>query len=220
GEHVMGTKRMILGTVVLMALVGTARASPVTFEFAGEITSVEDLTGVLGGAVSVGSLFSGSYTFESTTGPTSPGGGFYADAITAVSGQVGDLDFLGPLEFNNFLLIADDVPESGSDQYLVRAAVELLGEITGFSMTFVDSTGTIFSSSALPLFPPPLELFDSSEFKLSASSETFILIGEVTALVPEPATLVLLSIGVSIIAKGRPLPNSEDADRVSQGETS
>jgi len=58
----------------------------ITFAFEGDITSVTDRDGILGGQVQVGDTFSGSYTFESTTPDSNPHVrfGYYADAITSV----------------------------------------------------------------------------------------------------------------------------------------
>ncbi|MGB2984276.1 MAG: PEP-CTERM sorting domain-containing protein [Phycisphaerae bacterium] len=205
GEHVMGTKRMILGMIVLMAFVGTVRASPVTFEFVGEITSVRDDDNLLGGAVTAGSPFSALYTFESSTEPTTPGGGLYNGAITAVSGHVGEIPFLGPVGSSNSILILDDTPSGGFDNYSSFVGVELLGETLGFRVNLRDSTGNIFTSNSLPLFPPALEFLDpdSTGFRLGNSSEDLELVGDITALVPEPATLLLLGFGALGVTRRR-----------------
>ena len=187
---------------VVLGVLGPVRPAsgyPVTWEFAGEITSVRDDDGLLGEAVPVGSPFSGSYTFESTTEPTSPGGGFYDDALITASGTVGEVGFVGFVGFSNFLLVANVEPGSGSDHYQVLTPVELLGEVAGFWLTLEDSTGTVFSSNALPVSPPRLEYFDPSEFRLSANSEAFVVTGEITALVPEPGTLLLLLLGALVM---------------------
>ncbi|MGD2111093.1 MAG: hypothetical protein PVI86_17080, partial [Phycisphaerae bacterium] len=52
---------------MLFLLPGVANAALITWEFGGRITSVHDVNDVLGGQVSVGTPFSGSFAFESTT---------------------------------------------------------------------------------------------------------------------------------------------------------
>ena len=51
---------------------GIVQAGFVTWEFAGEVTSVEDDLNLLGGQVSVGSPFSGIYTFDPDTPDIDP----------------------------------------------------------------------------------------------------------------------------------------------------
>lgn len=194
-----------IGSLIAGVVVDPALAGLVTWEFTGEVTSVFDRNNLLGGAITVGSPFSGSFTFESTTKPTEPGGGFYGDAITDISGQVVDLPFHGPIssiDFN-FLLVEDNIPHSGDDQYLVRTAAEFLDETVAFGLSLIDTSGTVFSNRILPLSPPALELFTSTEFKLSPVSESFLVVGEVTSIVPEPMSLILLGVGVLMTERWR-----------------
>lgn len=190
---------LLTGTVLFG--VHPVAGEPVTFEFAGEITYVRDHDDVLGGAVSVGSPFSGLYTFESTTEPTRPGGGFYTDAIVAVSGEVAGLPFNGPVQgISNSISVANDVISEGYDAYSVRVGVDLLGETLACSFGMRDDTGAVFTTNALPLTPPDLEFFDSVPFSLGAPSELLGLSGELTYLVPEPGTLVFLGLGGVLLA--------------------
>ena len=67
-------------TVGMLAGLSPARAELVTWGFSGEIDSVLDSENVLEGAVTVGTPFSGRFTFETTTpddNPSNPGLGEY-----------------------------------------------------------------------------------------------------------------------------------------------
>lgn len=100
------------GAVLSLVTVMTpAKGALVTWQFAGEITSVVDRNNLLDGAITVGTPFSGSYTFESTTpdlDPKNTGNGRYDDAITSVSGIIGDLTFGGPIQGDNLIAVRDD----------------------------------------------------------------------------------------------------------------
>ena len=74
--------------------VAQARAELITFYFGGEITSVDDPNGTLGGAVQVNDAWSGSYTFESTTPDLYPGTpeiGRYESSAASMSMTLGTL---------------------------------------------------------------------------------------------------------------------------------
>jgi len=65
----MKAGRIAWSIVGLLSLSVATRAGPVTWEFGGVVTSVYDPEGLFGGVVSVGTPFSGYYTFESDTPP-------------------------------------------------------------------------------------------------------------------------------------------------------
>ena len=176
-----------------------ALGSLVTFEFAGEVTHVRDDDGLLGGAVTVGSPFSGVYTFESTTPDSDwdlPEAGTYDDAITFLSGEVGAISFGGA---GSTFVWVRKYSSVVFDLYLVGADVSLPGvtEILDFNIGLKDSTGTAFADDSLPVSPPALVEFDSTWFIFEAESERLRLGGELTALtslVPEPGMIMLLAL--------------------------
>jgi len=121
-----------IGSLMAGVVVDPALAGLVTWAFTGEITSVFDRNNLLGGAVTVGSPFSGSFTFESTTEPTEPGGGFYDDALTSIAGEVGDSVFIGPADMHNSISILNDFQSAGFDHYGILIGVDFLGEPATF----------------------------------------------------------------------------------------
>lgn len=216
------TFAVVIGSLTASAALHSAAGYPVTFEFTGEITRVNDDDDLLGGAVAVGDPFSGSFTFESTSpdsDPAEPRRGLYLDAITAVSGQVAGLPFLGPVGSTNFVEIQ---ATSRLSLYRPRAQVELIGESLDFGLVLIDSDGTVFSDDSLFVSAPDLALFEVRQFIITDTSEVIplSLVGELTTLIPEPGTLLLLGFGALLVTRqrraraeniNRPTRRSQDA---------
>ena len=188
-----------LGGLTLAFATERAVGYPITWEFAGEITSVFDLDELLGGAVSVGTPFSGYFTFDPNTLDSEPKVitvGLYEGTVHDVFGQLGPFDFDGPVGTGNNILVLDDFPAPDLDSYSIRSGIVLNGEVLRFSLVLKDLSATVLSTDTLLLIPPPLELFDSAAFRIVAESEVFDVPGTVTRVVPEPGTLVLLALGL------------------------
>ena len=186
-----------------------AMADYVIFAFEGEITSVEDDDNLLGGAVTVGSPFSGSYTFDSLTPDSDPHPrrGLYWDAIIEISGDIAGIPFSGPVGERNSIEVQNDFASTTLDGYVVRPDVDLLGLDMDIIIALVDDTGAAFSTDHLPNSPPDLELFNTRHFALFDASESvpLRLYGNVTSLtlVPEPATLLMLGVAALMLSTGR-----------------
>ena len=194
---------VMIGSLGLGTGAYPATGYPVTFEFAGEITHVWDDDGLLGGAVTVGSPFSGLYTFESTTpdsDPHEPRRGLYEGSLLAVSGSTGGLSYLGPQGFQNLIEVTDPF-----DSYIVKTEVAFVDETLEFFLRLGDSTGTAFSSDFLPLSPPDLSDFDATRFAIFDESEAIPLSiqGAFTSFVPEPAAVVFVGIGLCLLSRRR-----------------
>ena len=202
--------RIVTGSMVASLAVFLADAPPtlaglVTWEFTAEVGRVNDPTGVLGGAVAVGSSLTGSFTFDPTTAdaePDNPYSAFYMGALTEVSGMVGDLPFVGPGPSRNYIVVHDDVGAPyDHDGYGVRADIELVGLAPNFELDLNDTTATLFASDSLPVIPPDISGVDSATFAIFLESDTtpFGMGGVMTSLVPEPTTLGLLIAGAFIL---------------------
>lgn len=168
-------------------------ASPVTFGFTGSLT--DDPFGLS----RLGAPISGAFSFDSTavdmiaalsTGSYSSSGNAYrfdanvdGMAYSALAGTT--------------VNTANDI--GGVDQY---GAIAIYGDLT-LELFLQDPTATSLSSAALPLTPPSLGAFAIRQFRLFSDSAEFL--GDVTGLVctsgcavhavPEPNTLLLLSLG-------------------------
>ncbi len=166
--------------------------------------------------MTVGSPFSGLYTFESTTPDSDPGEprrGLYNDAIREVEGYVGTYHLQGPVGSTTLVSVVD-LQRSLYDEYLVSAPVEFGGVTLDFAVQLFDSSGEALEGDSLPLVPPVLSLFDLPRFLIFDQSEAIPLTvrGELRSLVPEPGTLVSLAIGVLIATTRRraAFPGSRD----------
>ncbi len=203
----MNRKRMLcflLGGLLLGPGVAVSRAGPITWEFSGEIFLVSDGNDLLGGAVVVGTPFSGSFTFESTTEDSDPRSfvGFYEDVLLDLQGQVGDVPFSGPLGETSITIV-----ESLSDSYSLVTDVDFLGERLDFGI-FLSGPSALFADTSLALLPPDLDSFGSQgSFTIVDGTEVLSLNvrGSVSVLVPEPATVLLLAGGLALaVVKRRP----------------
>ena len=68
----MMKKRVYFFVVLALLLTTNLKAVPVTFEYSGSVTSIEDPLGVFDSSIIEGSLFNGSYTFNSDATDTNP----------------------------------------------------------------------------------------------------------------------------------------------------
>lgn len=189
---------LLIGSVVFSLGGRLADGGLITWEFAGQITEVRDIDGSLGGVFNIGTLFSGQYTFESTTPDSSPSPdvGRYEGAVTSVFGIIGEVPFFDFPGLEGLIRVSDNF---GGDSYSVIDATEFLGAPVEFSLFLNDSTGAIFSGDSLLFTPPALSALDSTFFLLELEPDGDALIGELTILIPEPGTLVLMVVGASLL---------------------
>lgn len=190
-----------------------ARAGLVTFSFEGEVTKVGDYQGVLGDAVDAGSLFSGTYTFESLTpdgDPDSSTYGTYFDAVVAVSGDVGAASSAGPLASANSIRCHDNAYHMDRDIYAVYAHVELLGIDTQFTLHIWDDDGEFLQDDHLLTVPPDLALAETKAFNLGPVTEAFRIDGVIRemSVVPEPTALASLTLGLCLVSRRKRRPRS------------
>lgn len=180
--------------------VNSAFGFPVTWEFEGEITSVFDPNDSLGGAITVGTPFSGIYTFESTTLDSQSDNlilGVYNDAITAISGQVGDIPFFASTEFTSVITVHNFGVGVDNDQYFVdilNVDIPILGDTFDFFLRYADADGAVFQTDLLPLSPPDLASSIAAFVSFRVDDNTSFN-GDITMLVPEPGTFALLALG-------------------------
>lgn len=219
----MAYKSILLAATTLV-LSTSVNAIPVTFNYEGTVNNVAP---ELSNYFSVGDLFTGAYTFESTAlaDASGPRLSVYKDIL---SGQFTVGTYTGYLSAGQIGVGDDLFPDSASnfhDLYAPRVGSPLHGAVTGptigaydisiWGITLIDHTGTVFNSQELPLIPPDLAAFDTSFLRIgfqdfsSNSSRVpqvsvfdFHLTGSLTA-VPEPSIMWLLGSGIVLIGIAR-----------------
>lgn len=181
--------------VVVCVLASAARAVPITFQFTGQIDSIEDLGNVWGGQIHAGSLFSGNYTFDSEAPdryPEQPQIGRYdllAMTLVLDCQTISGPGSRGSIGVTNNVT-APDAYNVGI--YCFESGPVYISELY-FSLT--DNTGGALADDDLPVVPPPLDAFSSKFFLLDGydiqTLNRFVVRGTLTALVPEPTAGIL-----------------------------
>ena len=205
-------QRAAFGLLALL-VAGLAHAVPITFAFTGVVSQLPllDPDDPFGGFIAAGTLFSGSYTFESTTpdGDAVANGGSYTSSPGSLSVTIGGnvfaaFDLLNIGVGNNF---------SGSDFYTVFARDITAADIFDLSLILQDTDGTAFVGAALLTDAPSFAAFELATLSLggSFSGNQVQIQGDLASLtctagckpggggvpVPEPATLALLGAGLA-----------------------
>jgi hypothetical protein len=202
-------------------------AAPVVVTFAGTLSEATDPAGQLG--VAVGSNFSGSFTYESTTPPVDPSTGVYPGALIAGTIVVDGNVFTFDLAEANEIGVGDNVPLFGLlvDAFRVQASLtpafgydDLFFVFSLFDATLDGTNPDALDSMALPTaFDladfPPFGIVDQFVITLSGlhlPEERLRLAGDLSALnavleepgatpVPEPSTaaLILVSLILAVL---------------------
>ena len=188
--------------VTLLIPTHLARAVPITIEITGEVTSIGG-TGVPD-TIQVGDMFSGTYTYDSSTidsEPINEVGQYWHDGPYGINVSLGGYEFMtAPGHIGQFLISLRLPPYGNRDYYIIKSyqnttlpteiAVEEISWILG------DSTQSALDSVDLPITAPELSLWDYNVFEIIGEGSSFEIKGVVTQSVPEPSTVFLMMIGI------------------------
>ncbi len=208
-----------LGFVALLTIgmATQAEASPITFAFTGTMTFVDS---ALGPTITAGAEMSGSFTFESSTPDDQSFGliGAYPNAISSLSLTMGDysLTVTNPVS----QITVNQLSEHRYDVVTLLDGAPPINQRTPtqFVLSLQDTTGTAFSSDALPT-ALDLNAFDLRFISINFSGfgggcQIFCLPPRVdadvttlqvvpSAAVPEPGTLTLVGVGLAAAVRRR-----------------
>jgi hypothetical protein len=196
---------LTIGCFLLLFSFTPAQAVPITIEITGNVTFASGL-----GTIHAGDTFTGTYTYESST--IDSGGGYYwYDAPYGISLSFQDYVFAtNPNQVHSFdILIWDDVHVNTPiyDRYCIDSSQIISTPSSGLTIDYIswdlwDSTHTALSSGSLPLTAPVLTAWDLNHLVISGydhlGGHGISIGGMVTqaVLIPEPATIALIMMGV------------------------
>lgn len=197
---------MVLAIAVSCGVVFWATAAQgalITIEIEGVVDSVDDSLGYLEGNVNIGDTITGSYTYDSSV-TRLPGERYQFDSPPCgVFLSAGEFDFqTDPSNVYFEMGIGNDL--SWGDTYFFISFNNLPlsngTEVGYISWQLDDPTGNALSSDALPITTPVLEDWQGNRLRLEAD-RTYFIDAHVTSAIPEPATIILLSMGGLFLRK-------------------
>ncbi|MCC6139887.1 MAG: hypothetical protein IT389_04640 [Nitrospira sp.] len=209
---------MVGGLVSLCAAIAPAVAAPVTFQFAGVITSVQPVVGAATG-IGIGQLFAGAYTFESSTVDieSNTRQRVYAGALTSIGLTIGGQTVVPhqyPISIGEWgnIVVSNDIDlglfPNLYDRYKMEQSISSGNVINGWRSTFMAFdllylSSSTFDGDSLPVMPPSLGSSGDNRFFYSFSNGigTYYGEGRITSLtaVPVPAAVLLFGSGFTAL---------------------
>jgi len=186
-----------------------AKAALITIEIEAVVDSVSDEGNYLEGKIKPGDIITGSYIYDSDTPDSNPsitiGHYWHYHAPFGVSLTVGGFNFKTDSANVEFLLgVGNDGP-SGNDIYwftshnCARLVNGTLVDSIGWQLE--DPTGNALSSDALPPTVAVLANWEWNVLDFYGERGGFHVFAHVTSAIPEPTTIILLSMGGLFLRK-------------------
>lgn len=210
-------KRLAFILPVLLLFNVFVQATPITIEISGVVTSIRDLEDYpYDEIINIGDTFSGTYTYDSATGDSSSSntmGSYKHDSPYGFDVSLGGFEFttveshLG--EFS--IRVYNDHSLQTYDRLIIasnlNSPLSTGISVDRISWDLYDATHTAISSINLPTDAPDIDAWGNT-FTIGCGggpNASFAIWGEVThaELIPEPATLPLLVLGVMLMRMKR-----------------
>lgn len=205
-------RTIVLIAVAVLFWVLPVKAQLITIKIEGVVDYVGDPYDYLEGKVSPGDAFTGTYTYDLLTVDSEPlaYAGVYEhdNPPSGISLNVGGFNFRTDPDNVDFVVaILNDYPPLGKDQVWMTSYNNLpLGNgvtVESISWELDDPTGNALSSHELPAGPPVLDDWLLAPLLIHGPSRgaSFGISAHVISAIPEPATIVLLSMGGLFLRK-------------------
>lgn len=200
----------IFAIAVLLFSAPLVQAVPITIEITGEIT--DGYGSLWGGSIYEGALFTGVYTYDSSTPDTSDWSyiGLYVhDSPYGLNISLGGFEFKTVQNHTGQfkITITDNGPNL--DSYEVRSDTNSdlsNGAYVDYIMWGLHGPSSMLSSTALPLDAPTVSQWPDKYIHIHGEDvygNAFHINGTVTQAVPEPLIGVLLMMGVLFFRRRR-----------------
>jgi len=201
-----------LAAGILLSMGGYARGDIAKVDLYGEVTSIVDQAGLLGGQDNVGNEITGWYRFDTSTPDSNPltteGDYQQTTPLCGISLNINGMLFASQPQNMNFLIkVINDT--SSKDSYLLSSTFNLPAagdlEVSSIRWQLDDSTSSALSSDALvPVTPWQ---WGSSVLDITCRGAGGVARIEAiipyTEVVPEPASALMISLGFLLIGRRR-----------------
>ena len=196
--------KLIILTLIFVSVSFPVMANTVEFEFSGFIDNISSNENNALGNVYLNQPFDGWFSYSSVADqyPSSDTTGHYhQDASISVTLGTQTLSYIDAYVY---IRVYDNYSNEDEFSFAVDASQGDFA-FNGYGIRLSDSTATVFNSDALPM-SFDLAQFDSPRLIIRGSklpnSDWFDVEGEITSLVPEPATIFLLGLGgIALLTK-------------------
>jgi hypothetical protein len=181
-----------------------ADAGLITWQFSGVMDNVSSDFGDFPDAIEPGTPFSGTFTFDTSTPDSdteNPRTGAYPNSVTAVSGFLGDMAFVGSDSLASEFFVHDRPAGLDNDGFGVSISnvwFPIIDVSYRLQFSVADIDGSMLSDDGLPLHPPDITAPDlRSRMTFFRDPGPGAAGGPVNVLIPEPSTLALLIFGAA-----------------------
>jgi hypothetical protein len=186
-------KNLGLTALVFCLVLGVVEADIITVQVTAEITQFEDNGGYFDGSISVGTLLTMTYSYDTEVSGIAVSSGLEYEqfAPNLINISIGNYEFQNSGSF--FLYIENGV----IDQFQLGATVES-GSLpeSNLSMMLYDTDGTALSTDLLPEINYNLNDWYGFDIDIDGGREFSIEMDiKSISIIPEPATIFILSIG-------------------------